>query len=296
MSLVEKAIAKLRETEGPARRPDRAAPMAKADSVVDRHLDDTASFHKMLDVDIGAMRAAGYMPEIAADKQFAERYRLIKRPLIERAVGKVPGREGLDPRVIMVTSALPGDGKTFTSLNLALSLARERDYSLLLVDADILKPHVSEIFGIKGEPGLMDALADETLPIDSLVINTSIKGLSILPAGQHSDGGSEMLISNRMTEILRQLLTANPRRIILLDSSPLLVTSESRALMKVAGQVLLVVRVGQTPTQAARDALELVGAEGVGGIVLNEARLSLTESFYGYGSYGSYGNEKKSAQ
>ena len=249
----------------------------------------------MLDVDIAAMRAAGYMPEIAADKQFAERYRLIKRPLIERAVGKLPGREGLDPRVIMVTSALPGDGKTFTSLNLAYSLARERDFSLLLVDADILKPHVSEIFGVKGEPGLMDALSDESIHIESLVINTSIKGFSILPAGQHADGGSEMLISNRMTEILRRLLADNPRRIILLDSSPLLITSESRALMKVAGQVLLVVRVGQTPTQAAKDALELVGAEGVGGIVLNEARLSLTESFYGYGSYGSYGNEKKPA-
>ena len=104
-------------------------------------------------VDTEALRAGGYLPEEEKDRQFADHYRQIKRPLIHKALaGDAAARA--DPRVIMVTSALPGDGKTFTSINLALSMARERDISVLLVDADLPKPHVSEIFGLQQAPGL----------------------------------------------------------------------------------------------------------------------------------------------
>jgi exopolysaccharide/PEP-CTERM locus tyrosine autokinase len=187
----------------------------------------------------------------------------------------------------MVTSALPGDGKTFTSINLALSIARERDVTVLLVDADTPKPHVSQIFDLLGRPGLMDALVDETRNIESLVVPTNIRGLSLLPAGTPVEGTAELINSDRMRQLIMNLISNNPRRIVILDSPPLLITSESRALAKIAGQILLVVRAGHTPQHAVRDAIALFGEQQAGGIVLNQGHAGFTENYYGYGAYGS---------
>ena len=297
MSLVEQAIAKLRQAAGPAKTVRRLpnVPMARVTTVAPENLEHTAKNNKVLALDTAAMRANGYLPELAMDRQFAEHYRQIKRPLVEKALSATSRGDELDTRVIMVTSALPGEGKTFTSINLAFSLARERDMSVLLVDADILKPHVSEIFGVKQDPGLMDALMDEKLAIESLVMSTNVKGLSILPAGRMAEGAAELLVSNRMRQILRRLLTENSRRIVLLDSPPILATSEGRALTKVAGQIVLVVRAGQTLQAAVTGTLAQVEPARIAGIILNDARLSLTETFYGYGTYGTPKHEKKTA-
>jgi exopolysaccharide/PEP-CTERM locus tyrosine autokinase len=297
MSLVEQAIAKLKEAAGPEKAAPRSAtvPMARVTTVAADELEPTSRNNKVLAIDGAAMRANGYLPESAMDRQFAEHYRQIKRPLIERALSANAREDESDTRVIMVTSALPGEGKTFTSINLAFSLARERDVSVLLVDADILKPHISDIFGVKQQFGLMDSLADEKLPIESLVISSNQRGLSILPAGRVVDGAAELLVSNRMRLVLRRLLTENPRRIILLDSPPILATSEGRALAKVAGQLVLVVRAGQTPQAAIRDTMAQIGPARPGGIVLNDARLSMTEGYYGYGGYGNQNHDKPTA-
>jgi Mrp family chromosome partitioning ATPase len=192
----------------------------------------------------------------------------------------------------MITSSLPGEGKTFTSVNLALSLARERDVSVLLIDCDIPKPHISHILGAGSDLGLMDVLVDESRDIESLIVATSTKGLSFLPAGVSSEGSAELLISNRMRQVLAQVLAEDPRRIVLLDSPPLLVTSEGRALTKMAGQIVMVVRSGKTPTHALQDAVKLFEPHQMGGIVLNDGRLTLTEGFYGYGYYGDQSDAK----
>ena len=157
-------------------------------------------------LDTVAMRAGGYLPEEGKDRQFAEHFRRIKRPLIDKALsGDLAAG---DPRVIMVTSALPGDGKTFTSINLALSMALERDISVLLIDCDVAKRHVSDIVGLKDEDGLLDALVDESIDIESLVVQTNVRGLSILPAGRRSEATAELLSSNRMRQIVASLLRA----------------------------------------------------------------------------------------
>jgi len=127
--------------------------------------------------------------------------------------------------------------KTFTSINLALSIARERDVSVLIMDADVAKPHISRIFGIDQEPGLLDALADDDLDIESLVLPTDVPGLSMLPAGHHHEAATELLASARMSQLIARLTVRDPRRIVLLDSPPLLLSSESRALVQIAGQV-----------------------------------------------------------
>jgi protein-tyrosine kinase len=204
VSLVEQAISRMRRTAAAA--PQKSVPVepsAARKPVVaappPRPASERASSAKGLTIDINSLRAGGYLPEEAKDRQFAEHYRQIKRPLIQRALAN-EGAAPTDPRVIMVTSALSGDGKTFTSINLAFSLARERDISVLLVDSDLPKPHVSKIFGLQKEPGLMDALADESIDIESLVLTSSVAGLSILPAGTPAEGTAELLHSDRMRD------------------------------------------------------------------------------------------------
>jgi exopolysaccharide/PEP-CTERM locus tyrosine autokinase len=244
---------------------------------------------KRLAVDIAALRAAGCIAEESQGREFAGQYRAIKRPLIEAAMaGSLHGSR--DPRLIMISSALPGDGKTFTSINLALSISRERDVSVLLVDADVQKGDVSAAFGIRQRRGLLDALVDETIDIESLIVRTNLSGFSLLSAGTPTEGATELLSSNRMRDIAASLVARNPRRIVLLDSPPLLITTESRALVRVAGQVVLVIRAGKTPRRAAQDALNLFDQDHPVELVLNDAKHGLTQGYYGYGYYGAEHN------
>jgi len=246
--------------------------------------------HVTLYLDV--LRSLGYLPELDLAKQFANHYRRIKRPLVEKAVA-VEGTVR-PKRVIMVTSALPGDGKTFTSINLALSLALERDLSVLLIDCDVVRRHISQIFGMQDEPGLLDGLTNDAVDLESFIIGTNVRGLSILPAGSPAEGTAELLSSNRMRHVVAALCARSSRRLLLLDSPPLLITDEARALVKIAGQVALVVRADHTPRQAVVDAIGMFHAEQAGGIILNDVHVSRSEKYYGYGyeSYGPGGNAK----
>lgn len=290
MSLVEQAIARMRNQARAAapKLTDVVSKPAAAPPTADRPPNPAAEPAKRMTLDMEALRTHGYLPEAGSDRQFADHYRRIKRPLIDKAMS---GTEGIgEPLVVMITSALPGDGKTFTSVNLALSMALERDVSVLLIDCDVAKRHVSEVVGLKEENGLLDALADESVDIDSLIVQTNQRGLSILPAGRRVEGTAELLSSNRMRQILRNLANRNPRRILLLDSPPLLITNEGRTLVKHAGQVVLVVRAGHTPRQAVQDALALFDIQQAGGIILNHVAVSRSEGYYGYGNYGASGD------
>ena len=247
---------------------------------------------RRISIDRDALRQAGYLPESSKDRHFAIHYRQIKRPLIARAQAGPANAAAANPRLIMMSSALPGDGKTFTCINLALSMARERDISVVLVDVDVPKPHVSRIFGVDREPGLLEALSDASLDVESLVLPTDVGSLSILPAGIPHEGATELLASARMASVATRLLNNNPRRVILFDTSPLLVSSESRALALVAGQVVLVVRSGTTPQRAVLDAIELLGEGKDVSLILNQGRVGGSGGYYGYGDYGAYGADE----
>jgi protein-tyrosine kinase len=288
VTIVERAIEKLKR-QNPAH--PGLAPARPVGSIVqdipavdgDQTLPTNVNARRVV-INRDALREAGYLPESSRERRFADHYRQIKRPLIAKAAMAESG--ALSSRVIMMASALPGDGKTFTSINLALSMARERDISVILVDADIPKPHVSRIFGVDAEPGLMDALSDPNIDMDSLLLPTDIGSLSILPAGTPKEGATELLSSGRMAAAVNRLLSRSQRRILLLDSPPLLVSSESRAIAALAGQVVLVVRSGTTPRQAVLDAVEQLGKDKSVSLVLNQGRVG----FGGYGSYGEYGD------
>lgn len=291
MSLVEKALKKLQANQGSAPKPsaqqhivvgsvDESVPVLNTPHVVRRS-------NKIVRIDRTALRAAGLLPAEMQERRLANEYRRIKRPLLAAALGrgveKVP--EG---RVIMVASALPGEGKTFTCVNLAMSLAMEKDVSVLLLDGDLAKPHISRTFGVDQEPGLLNALQDPAMDIESAVLPTDIEGLSLLPSGSTMETATELLASDRMKELVARLSGAEANRIVIFDSPPLLLTNESRVLTDVVGQVVIVVRAGVTERAAVMEAIGYVNEARAVSLILNQSDDVGRGNYYGYG-YGEYG-------
>jgi protein-tyrosine kinase len=298
VSVVERALGKLRQ--GPPVVEGRATPIPSREgpvgSVVGPNEQIATESGRRVEIDRAALRATGYLPDEDQDRRFADEYRHIKRPLLVTAFSGEDRTGQPSPRLIMMASALPGDGKTFTSINLALSLARERDTSVVLIDADAAKPHISEIFGVNEELGLLDALADSSINVASLVLPTDVKGLSILPAGRMREGATELLASGRMSEVARQVLARDPRCVALFDSSPLVLTSESRTLAPWMGQIVLVVRAGYTPRQALLEALDVLPEGQKVSLVLTQGRQGLLQGGgYNGHSYGSYGEGRNAS-
>jgi protein-tyrosine kinase len=238
----------------------------------------------LIRVDRNALRSEGLMPPEHQERALADQYRQIKRPLIGNALGGGGIAKLPHGQLIMLASAVPGEGKTFTSINLALSMALEKDVSVLLVDADVAKPHISRTFGVEQEPGLLDLLREESAHVDSFVIPTDVPGLSILPAGRRSDTATELLASRRMQQVAHSLAERDPSRITLIDSPPLLLTSEARAVSQSVGQIVVVVRAGITPQQAVLDGIGYLGEGKFIGLVLNQSTVSAPGGYYyGYG-------------
>lgn len=288
MSLVEKALKKLQDTGN--RQVQREQSFALGAVVQNQLPPDPAAqisrrSDKFVRIDRQALRTAGLMPPEQVERQMMGEYRQIKRPLLAAAFGK--GRAPVsNGRAIMLASSLPGEGKTYTSINLALSMALEKDVTVVLADADLAKPHISHIFGVEGEPGLVEALQDHQIYIESLVMPTDVPGLSVLPAGRKVDTVTELLASARMEQLVAQLANADATRIILFDSPPLLLTSESRVLSHVVGQVVLVVCADSTPRTAVTEALQFIGERDGLSLILNQSQTTTTASYYGYGEYG----------
>lgn len=298
MSLVEKALRKLQDARSSAAAAKKnaeptppvvgsvaesgifPAPLQPTHSVPLRQRQSS----KVINVDRVALRATGFLPPEQAERRLASEYRQIKRPLIAAALGKDVEKIAKG-HLMMVASALPGEGKTFTSVNLALSMALEKDLTVLLVDADLAKPHISRTFGVQGEPGLVDALLDDSMDIESAVIPTDIEGLSILPAGRMVENATELLASGRMEQVVADLANADAQRMILFDSPPLLLTSESRVLVSVVGQSVIVVRAGITPRTAVMEALAFLGENAVVSLILNQSETETPAAYYGYGDY-----------
>jgi protein-tyrosine kinase len=286
MSIIESALIKLRrageagDQRGVEHELDAssvATPLARAIPMVVTSAPAREMPSRRVVLDMVRLRRTGYLPQEGLERRFADQYRHIKRPLIEKALAGGP-----EMRLILITSALPGDGKTFTGLNLALSIARERDVSVLLVDADSARAQMSEVLGVRAQPGLLDALTDASVDVLSLVTRTDLRGFEILPAGRRAENATELLASGRMAEIATRLCESNPRRLVIIDSAPLVVSSESRALLRIPGQVALVVRAGVTPRHAIEEALSYVDKTRLQGIVLNDAPLKNAGGYYYY--------------
>ena len=212
---------------------------------------------------------------------------MIKRPLIANAFG--PDASGRpNARRVMVTSSLPGEGKSHCAINLALSIAAERDHQVLLVDADVAKPSIARHLGVQMGAGLMDWLLDGGPDLGALVRPTSVDRLSILPAGRRDEQATELLASAAMGRLLEALAERYPDRIVVFDSPPLMVTTEARVLASYMGQVVMVVEAGRTPREVVDEALGMLPREQVVGLVLNKSRRGAAGGYYG--SYYGYGD------
>ena len=243
---------------------------------------------KRVELDLEALAAMGLVTPNAPRTPMADQYRVIKRPLIRNATGR--GAEMLNHgNLIMVTSALAGEGKSFTSLNLAMSIAAELDHTVMLVDADVARPSVLRMLGLPPGPGLLDVL-DESVDLADALLRTSIDKLTVLPSGTPHARATELLASDAMRKLLDDMARRYPDRIIIFDSPPLLLTTESAVLASQMGQIVVVVHAESTPQSAVRRALNTIESCPVRLMLLNQARVDADGSYgYGYG-YG-YGYE-----
>ena len=169
-----------------------------------------------------------------------EKFRIIKRPLLMNSF-KTGAEKIKNGNLIMMTSSLAGEGKSFCAVNLAMSIAMEMDHTVLLVDADVSRPIIPKILGLGEDKGLLDVLLDDKLDLTEVLIRTSIEKLSVLTAGTPHPNANELLASQSMGILLKELAHRYEDRIIIFDSPPLLQTSEARVLAAQMGQIVLVV-------------------------------------------------------
>ncbi|MDD5404047.1 MAG: XrtA-associated tyrosine autokinase [Sulfuricella sp.] len=232
-------------------------------------------------INLAKLRQAGIITPDEEKTQIAEEFRLIKRPLIKNAFSQGP--ESIhNGNLIMVTSALAGEGKTFCAINLAMSIAMERDHTVLLIDADVAKPSMPAYLGLKAERGLLDVLIDDKLELADVMIRTNVDKLSILTAGRRNKHATELLASQSMSELLKDIAHRYSDRIIIFDSPPLLLTSEARVLASQMGQIVLVVAAEKTPQQTVKEALRQIESCDVVNLIYNKASTFLGGEYYGY--------------
>jgi protein-tyrosine kinase len=287
VSIIEQAARRLDELRRagieatPPHRPDGTGEPSPA---VQQRTAPPAEPRQRVHLDLAALAARGFATPEAPRTRLADEFRHAKRPLLANARGQsaAPVKRA---NCIMVTSSLPGEGKTFTAINLALSLATEVDSHVVLVDADVMRPSVLGRLGLPLVLGLLDVLTDPAMSLPDVILRTNIGKLSLVPAGSPRSNATELLASAGMGRLVEELASPELGRIVVFDTPPLLAAPETRALAAHVGQIVLVVEANRTPQSAVREALEQVKDCPVVMTLLNKARGAGGAS-YGYGSYG----------
>lgn len=297
-SLIEQAAHRLEQLRGAGvtlpdnpTEPAAPRPVATAAQTTVR-----AAQSQRIELDFELLAASSIVTPSTPRSLVADQFRLIKRPLIHNAMGKgsaTPSHANL----IMVTSAVAGEGKSFTSVNLAISIAAELDHTVMLVDADVARPSLPRMLGVSEGPGLLDLL-DGSVEMADVLLKTNIDKLTLLRSGTPHGRATEMLASDAMRQLLDDMARRYSDRIIIFDSPPLLLTTEARALAMNMGQIVVVVHAGATLQSDVQQALSTIETCPLRMMLLNQTRADAegTSSYrlgYGYG-YG-YGREKHGA-
>nr|WP_229421128.1 XrtA-associated tyrosine autokinase [Telluria antibiotica] len=226
---------------------------------------------RRVELDLNRMRDLGMVTAAGGRTRLLEDFRVIKRPLLqraftERAEGEKPGN------LIMVTSSLPGEGKTYCAINLAMSIAMELDHTVLLVDADVARPSVLRSLGLPAHRGLMDILVDDKIDMADVMLRTNVDTLSILPAGTSTPRATELLASSSMSTLVSEIANRYRDRVVIFDSPPLLLTSESRVLASHMGQIVMVVEAQTTTQHAVKEALRQLESYPNVNLIYNKTR------------------------
>jgi exopolysaccharide/PEP-CTERM locus tyrosine autokinase len=244
---------------------------------------DEAAPAKQVEVDLVRLAAMGYLTPSANRTRLADEFRVLKRPLLNNVLGKsvAPSERA---NLIMITSSLPGEGKTFTSINLAISISMELDCRVLLIDADVARPALLDRLALPPTPGLLDLLTNPALSMSDVLLKTNIERLSIMPAGAPNPHATELLASESMSSLLEELSTRYSDRVIVFDGPPLLASTESRVLATRMGQVVVVVEAEKTSQHSVAESMAALEACPIVLPVLNKTSVSQVGSYYG--SYG----------
>ena len=226
---------------------------------------------RRVELDLNRMRDMGMVTAAGGRTRLLEDFRVIKRPLLQRAFAE--RKESDKPgNLIMVTSSLPGEGKTYCAINLAMSIAMELDHTVLLVDADVARPSVLRSLGLPAHRGLMDILLDDKVDMGDVMLRTNVDTLTILPAGTSTPRATELLASSSMTALVDEIANRYRDRIVIFDSPPLLLTSESRVLASHMGQIVLVVEAQTTTQHAVQEALRQLDRNQNVNLIYNKTR------------------------
>jgi exopolysaccharide/PEP-CTERM locus tyrosine autokinase len=240
---------------------------------------------KLVHIDLEALAAAGFVTPEAQRSQIADEFRVIKRPIIRNARERI-GARGDRANLVMVTSAIPSEGKSFVSLNLAMSIALEIDSTALLVDADVANPSLMQMTHLPpASKGLLDLLTSTDIKLADVLLRTNVEKLSLLPSGTAHGRATEMLASETMAALLDEMASRYSDRILVFDSPPLLATTEARALASHMGQIIMVVEADRTAQQMVKHALETIESCPVVMMVLNKAPRPDVGSYYGHHYY-----------
>ncbi|GAB3516682.1 XrtA-associated tyrosine autokinase [Photobacterium alginatilyticum] len=296
MSIIEKALQKKQKASKPslisqamAEQPDNeTSPPApeqaeKHDLANSQHQPNKAVLH----IDTDRLERCGMVSHSnnKANPQITNEYRSIKRKIIHNAFGQAASHHE-NGNLVMISSSRPSEGKTFTSVNLALSLASEKDKTVLLVDADVLKPSTGKLLEIdvNNKPGLIDFLLGEVKSVSEVIYQTSIPNLRILPAGTSHHLSNELLASDKMASLTKELATRYPDRLVLFDCPPLLGVEETITVSKLLGQAMIVVEHGKTKMADVEKAISELNKQMAIGFIVNKAMQGAYSQYeYGYG-------------
>jgi protein-tyrosine kinase len=240
---------------------------------------------KQVRLDFRALRQNGMITPDNLSSALSNEYRAIKRKLLQKV--RDPKTRAAVNNLIMVTSSLPGEGKTFSSLNLALSLAAERGLRVLLIDGDVIRPSVGNMFVSPASEGLTDLLSGKVKQVaDVLYRCTDVPNLSVIFSGNPKTNSPELLSSGQMANLCHELSARYPDRVIVLDTPPVLASAEPAILATYVHQLIMVVSADQTDKHQLRKSLEAVSSCQNISLLFNKApRWNETEyhSYYGYG-------------
>jgi|SRR5215470_11375990 len=265
-----------------AARPKGAEPEAPADlpgsvAPADRH-------SRVVHIDLDALAAAGFVTPQAQRSQIADEFRVMKRPIIRNARERT-GVRGGRANLVMVTSAIPSEGKSFVAMNLAMSIALELDSTALLVDADVANPSLLRLTHLPPAKGLLDLLTSDDTKLHDVLLRTNVEKLTLLASGTAHGRATEMLASEAMAELVQEMADRYLDRIVVFDSPPLLATTEARALASHMGQIVMVVEADRTTQALVKHALETIESCPVVLMVLNKAPRPEVGSYYGHNYY-----------
>jgi protein-tyrosine kinase len=235
---------------------------------------------RKLRIDLDRLRRQSIITPDGGRTAMAESFRRIKREILANVANP---KAGAPANLILVTSALAGEGKTFCAINLAISIALEMDRTVLLVDADVAKPSIPAALGVNAERGLMDVLLDRRLDVADVLWRTNIERLTLLPAGTAHKHATELLASDTMRGLLHEMAGRYHDRVIIFDSPPLLAASEAGVLAGQMGQIVIVVEAGRTPEAALKAAVGCIKSNNATGLLLNKGEH--VGPGYGYGGY-----------